>query len=302
MFSNISFEGKSLTYAKRTGLRSMQNIKGFEREIIETYKSELTHDVWGNPGKLIEWVEKKFIELREKNYFSSKLTKDVVDSDRNDAVKAWADILSDNIICSKNPFLKLKILRSIVEDLKENNKQLTPVINKTIFEDAVYEVNKRGTSFKKVYFNLFKQFESIPALRVDDSCVNGIRGKWYNLKLPDNAQASLQPGLFRKIKEFLSVLSQGSNWCIRSTKSINNDFIGNNFHIFIDNKGRPQLCIVGSDKYGGRFRYIKGNDQYAKIPDKYKEVLKSFLKENNFENAVVGETDASLISVSDLCK
>ena len=297
-------QGKNiLSYAKQTGLRSMQNIpSGAEREIIEAYRNELKHEVWGNPNKLAEWVNKKFSELRDKNYISHKINDTETINERNEAVKVWADIINGNTICKNNPFIKLKVLRSVVENLKEDNMQFPPVINKNVFERAIYEVKKYGLSFKKTYCKLFKQFNSMPEVVTDEISQNGIRGTWYSISIPDSASASRQPGTFKKIKEFISILSQDSNWCTRNTKAINNDFMGIDFHVFVDNKGYPQLCIAGSDKYGGRFKYIKGNDQYSPIQDKYKPLLKSFLELKKLDKAIVGETDVTMKPVLDICK
>ena len=287
-------------YTKLTGLRSMQNIPaGAEREIIEAYKAELTHDIWGDSKKLNEWAANKFNEIRNKNYVSSKLTTEAVERDRNEIVQVWADLINNNSFCESNPFLKLKILRSVVSDLKPDNLQLPPVINLNVLEDAIYQVKKAGSSFKKTYFKLYQQFHSLNGLRTDTMSIDGITGTWYSVKLPDNAAAARQPGIFNKAKELISILSQRSNWCTRNPKALSNDFMGKDFHIFIDNKGYPQICIVGNDK-SGRFKYICGNDQYAKISNKYKGVLKEFLKLNKFENAEYGETDANLKSVMEI--
>ena len=290
-------------YTKRSGLRSMQNIPaGAEREIIEAYRSELTHDIWGDSKKLNEWAVNKFNEIRDKNYVSAKLTADTVEHDRNEVVRVWSDLITNNRYCQNNPFLKLKILRSIVSDLKPDNLQLPPVINLNVLEDAIYQVKKLGSSFKKTYFKLYQQFNSLNGLKTDTMSVNGVSGTWYSVKLPDNATAARQPGIFNKTKELISILSQRSNWCTRNTKALSSDFMGKDFHIFIDNKGYPQLCTVGSDKNGGMFKYIRGKDQYAKINDKYKGILNEFLKIKKLDNAVFGETDAELRPVMDILK
>jgi len=292
----------TITYAKQTGLRSFQNINDeAERTIIQAYKNELTHDIWGNPEKLREWATNKFNELRDKNYFSIKLDNDEIANERNASIKAWANMIEENANCKNNPFFKLKILRSVVDNLKENNAQFPLVISKNVFKDAIYEVKKCGSSFKKTYIKLYEQFYSMGNVVVDDVYKNGIRGKWYSLKVPNHASSS-QSGLLKKVRDFISILSQDSNWCTRTPKAINENFLGMDFHIFVDSKGCPQLCIVGTDKYGGQFKYIKGNNQYAPIPDKFKAILKSFLEMKKLDKALVGETDSSLVPVLDICK
>ncbi len=301
-FQNFVYNKNLLSYSKQTGLRSMQNIKGAEREIIETYRSELSHEIWGNPKKMLEWVLNKFSALKETKYKSNRKDGALVEKYRTEEIEAWAEVINKNELCKNNPFLKLKIFKSIISDLKENNSLLPPVINEKIFNHAVNEVRKFGASFKKVYFKLYKEFCSIDSLKTQDVSINGIRGKWYSIKLPDYAEAAKEPGRYKKALELLSVLSQGSNWCTRNSKILVNDFAGNDFHIFVDSKGIPQLCLTGHNNHGGRFKYIKGNDQYAKIEDKYKEVLRDFINQNKFENALVGETDQTLVPIADIIK
>ena len=290
---------KKSSYTKVSGLRSMQAIKGTEREIIEAYRNELTHDIWGNPEKFREWVNKKFEELANKNYSSSKLDEQVVKTERNEAVKDWVKLIQENIRCNNNPFLKLKILRSIVEDLAQDNAQLAPIINQKIFYDAVHSMIKTGASFKKTYYKLLREFDTKLNVKTEEITENNIRGKWFSLKIPNKAEAEHNPGLFNKVKEFISVLSQGTNWCTRNPKSVGNEFIGCDFHIFIDSKGHPQICMVGTDKSGGWFKFIRGNNQYAFLPNKYKEILKSFLERHKLNNALVGRSETKTVHILD---
>lgn len=288
------------TYTKITKLRSMQHIKGAEREIIEAYRKELSHDIWGNPEKLKVWADKKFSELTERNYKSFMLDEKVIARDRNEAVKEWVKLINENTICQNNPYLKLKILRSVVENLKENNMQLAPIINKKAFADAVYEINKTGASFKKTYFKLIREFDTSVNAKTEEIAENGIRGKWFSIKVPDSRDAEHSPGLFNRIKEFISVLSQGSNWCTRTPNAVSKNFMGCDFHIFIDRKGYPQLCLVGNDKNGGWFKYIRGNDQYAPIDKEYKSILKSYIERHNLNDAVVGRSETNTANILDL--
>ena len=290
------------SFTKISALRSMQHIKGEEREIIEAYRKELPHEIWGNPEKLAEWALNKFNELTNKNYKSFLLDEHVIERERNNAVKSWAKLINSNKYCQQNPFLKLKILKSIVENLSENNMQLAPIINQKIFADAVHEIKKTGASFKKVYYKLIREFDSSLNVKTEEICENGLRGKWFSIKVPDWAEAERSPGLFNKIKDFISVLSQGSNWCTRTPHAVGRDFSGCDFHIFIDKNGLPQLCLAGTNKSGGWFRYVRGNNQYAPIQKEYKDILKSYLERHNLDDAIVGRSEADSIHILDICE
>lgn len=275
------------TYSEFTGLRSMQHIKGTEREIIEAYRKELPHNIWGNPDKMKEWALNKYNEIVHKSYTSSLLESEVVQTERNEMVQRWAELLDNNPYCKDSPFLKLKILRSITENLTDKNMQIAPIINLNIVDNAISTAKKTGVSFKKAYFNLIREFDSSLNTTTEEVVTNNIRGKWFTVKVPNSAEAMKSPGLFNRIKEFVSALSQRSNWCTRTPSNVSKYFTGSDFHIFVDKKGIPQLCLVGTDKDGGIFKFACGNDQYAPIPYEYKEVLKSFILKNKLENAIV---------------
>ena len=302
-FSKSNFMSfKQHSFTKITGLRSMQHIKGAEREVIEAYRSELPHDIWGDSDKLLMWAQKKYNELVNKNYESVMLDEKIVERDRNNVIKNWETIINDNYLCKKNPFLKLKIIRSVISDLLPNNAQLAPIINMKVFNNTVYLVNKTGASFKKSYFKLMREFDNSVDIKTEEINENGVRGKWFSLKVPNWSEAEYKPGFFAKMKEFVSVLSQGSNWCTRSPNNVGRDFMGSDFHIFIDDKGIPQICMAGTDKDRGWFRYVRGNDQYAPLHKKYKNILKSFVERHNLDDAQVGTKEENTLHILDICE
>ena len=277
---------KALSYSKRTGLRSFQHITGDERDIINIYKNELTHDVWGNPDKMKEWTLLKIDELANKSYPSDLLDDLSVAVGRNNLVKEWYNLIKSDYFTNDKPFLQLKIMKFVTNDLLIDNKSMAPFINRKVFSDAAYECQKHGKSFKKVYYSMIRSFDnSIRGVSVEEF---GIQGKWFTVNIPNACTANKNVGLFNEIKEFISVLSQGSNWCTRNYKSIEN-FTGTIMHIFVDNKGVPQLCLTSFVGKDDAFKYVKGKDQYAPIPEKYLKILKSYIKKHGFNDVHYGE-------------
>lgn len=294
---NVIINPIKLTYSKLTGLRSMQHIKGVEREIIETYRAELTHDVWGNPDKLREWAAKKIEFLAQKDYPSKLLDSDTVHIGRNDAVKKWYEQLKTNLFTKNNPFLQLKILKFVTSNLLENNKQVAPIINNSVLSDTLYQLQKTGGSFKKTYFNQLRDFYSSLNINIEETPL----GKWYSVKVPNEIEAKRKALKFNKIKEFISALSQGTNWCTRSPATVGKDYTNCNFHIFIDKSGVPQVCMTTMGNNNEWFEFIRGNNQYAPIPEKFKEVIRAFLKEHKITEGKVGNLD-SVKTISDALK
>lgn len=278
---------KNLSYSKISGLRSMQHIKGVEREIVEMYKSYLTHDVWGNPDKLRDWAERTVENIASKEYPSTMLDSDTVQIGRNDAVEKWYKIIKTNPFTKNNPFLQLKIMKFVTSNLLENNKQVAPIINNSVLSDTVFQFQKNGGSFKKTYFNLLRDFYSSLNINIEETPL----GKWYTVKVPNEIEAKRKALRFNKIKEFISALSQGTNWCTRSPATVGKDYANCNFNIFVDKAGVPQVCMTSMGNNKNWFEFIRGKNQYAPIPEKFKEVIKEFLKVHEITDGKVGNLD-----------
>lgn len=279
-------------YTKVCGLRSMQNIKGIEREIIEAYKAELTHDIWGDTEKLKKWALKKTEEIATKEYPSDMLDNITLREGRTDAVDKWYQFLQNDRTANRNPFLKLKVMRFVTENLKNNNKQLAPVLNPKVASDALFEVNKTGKSLKKTYYEMVREFDKSPNVKTEEISENGVLGKWYTIDIPDTNSAKRNIKHFQEIKKYVAVLSQGSNWCIRSPYTVGREFGNCIIHIFVDNKGTPQICMSTMGKNNKWFEYIRGNDQYAPIQEKFKNIIKTFLNRQNIKDGMVGKIGA----------
>jgi len=279
---------KIMSYSKISGLRSMQHIKGIEREIAEAYRKELPHDVWGNSERFKEWASEKVDYLGYGDYPSKLIEPDLLFEGRYNGVKKWYELIKTNSLTSDNPFLQLKIMRFVTDNLKPDNKSLAPIINNKVFADAVFMVKKYGVSFKKTYNKLMKLFDTGLDVKTENVLIDDIRGKWFNIRVPNWAEADRNPAKFNKVKDFISILSQGSNWCTRTPKTVGKEFSGCTFDIFVDDKGIPQLCLTRLENSENWFRFIRGNDQYSPIPDKLKPVLKMFFEKRGLEDAVVG--------------
>ena len=280
---------KNVSYAKQCGLRSMQNIKGVEREIIEAYRSELTHDIWGDPEKLKQWAFKKIEEIATYDYPSKLLDNITIREGRTDAVDRWYQIIKENPIIKNNPFFQLKIIKFVTEKLQPNNKQLAPIINPKVITDTIGEIKKTGGSFKKTYYKNMRDFDSSSWLQTEEISENGVLGKWYTINVPDTNNAKRNLKQFQEIKNFIAILSQGSNWCTRSPYTVGREYNNCLFNIFIDNKGVPQVCMSSMGKNKNWFEYIRGNNQYTPIQEKFKQIIKSFLDRHNIKNGVVGK-------------
>lgn len=289
------------TYAKTVGLRSMQNIKGFERDVIEAYRAELPHGIWGDAEKMKQWTLDKANAIANKDYPSSLLDANIVTSERNDVVKEWLNVLNEQLDTRRNPFLLLKIMRFVTKELLNNNKTLAPIINPSVVAASVHETAKTGASFEKVYYRNLRKFDTSFGVKTENVSENGICGKWYSIDVPFQIEAIRQPGLFARISNYVSVLCQGSDWCVRSPGTISHSYSGHTFNVFIDNKGSPQLCLVYPTKSKGRIEAVVGKQQYVPIPQQYKSILKSFLERHGLQNSLTNEKFDN-VPVIDLCK
>lgn len=304
MLNKLSIAEKTITYAKRTGLRSMQNIpEGAERCVIEAHKNELTHEVWGNPEKLKEWVLSKIEQLINADYVSELLDRNIVENSRNELVKAWGNLVKQDFKTSKNPFMQLKILDFITGNLRKNNKSLAPILRVDVFQDALAISKKTGKSFKKVYTGLLKDTKYHKINVAEENVqTESVRGTWYTLRTLNKSESVKSPVLAQKIQDFIMSISTGSDWCIRNRYRLNSEYMGTKFHIFVDDKGIPQLCLTAVDDAGKVFSDVRGKEQYKTIPKEYKEVLNKFLEKHNLTDSLVLDNEGFTSRIIDLCK
>ena len=59
------------------------------------------------------------------------------------------------------------------------------------------------------------------------------------------------------------------------------------------------MTSMGNNK--NWFEFIRGKDQYASIPEKFKEVIRAFLKEHKITDGKVGNLD-NVTSISEALK
>lgn len=302
MVDKVSLLNHSISYAKRTGLRSMQHITGIEREIIEAHKSELPHEIWGNQSRLLDWVKQKIEKLINGDYPSNLLERDVVENSRNDLVKAWGELVKTDLKTSKKPFLQLEIMKFVTQKLQETNKALAPVLRIDAFQDALFAAQKTGKSFKKIYTNLLKNTR-YHQININEENVNidGVRGTWYNFRTLDESESVKKPLLASRLTEFLTSISQGSDWCIRSKHNVLREYIGTKFHIFVDDKGMPQLCLAAVDDTEKTFQCIKGKEQYNAIPKKFKKILLDFIQKHKLTESTAIDNGGCEKAVLDFC-
>ena len=303
MVNKISVVNNTISYAKRTGLRSMQHITGVEREIIESYKSELPHEIWGDSAKLIEWVKLKIEKLMNGDYPSKLLDREIVENSRNNLVKAWGELLKTDFKTSKKPFLQLKILNFVTGKLNENNKTLAPILRVDVFQDALFFSQRTGKSFKKIYMDLIKKAR-YHQLNINEEAVNSgnVRGTWYNLRTLNDSETIRYPILANKLNEFIMSVSQGSDWCIRNKYNLLREYKGAKFHIFIDDKGIPQLCLVAADDAEKTFLYVRGKEQYKPLAKNYKKLLSEFIEKHNLRESEVVNNEGFSRPILDFCK
>lgn len=274
-------KSKPQSYSKRTGLRSMQHIKGTEREIIEAYKSELPHEIWGNPKKLRQWAEKKITQIIDTDYSSKLLGGYVTLQARTERINEWNFALNRNKYTKNDPFLRLKIMRFVTEKLLPNNKALAPYLEEDILNKALKESTEKGTSFKKNYLRILKE-EILDTLKsnTEHVSINGIEGDWISFHIPSYVEmmSDKYPSKHKLIDTQIANLSQDTDWCLRNPYAVNVNYHGSDMHFFVDSEQNTRICIVN---YGDTAKIVKGRNQYVKLTPQYKEIVRDFLSRHN---------------------
>ena len=132
--------------------------------------------------------------------------------------------------------------------------------------------------------------------------IGGVRGTWYHFRTLNESETVKNPLLASRLTEFLTSISQGSDWCIRSKHNVLREYIGTKFHIFVDDKGVPQLCLAAVDDAEKTFQCIKGKEQYKAIPGKYKKVLLNFIQQHKLTQSTALDNNMCEKPVLDFCK
>jgi len=187
-------------------------------------------------------------------------------------LKEWTDyVLKDN--SGYNNATKLLILDSITKELKSNNDNLPPVLNRGVLADCVQEIDDNLKTNKKYSFNFNKMYQTkLANYYLEDTNTGETETKWVKILSKKH-----DPENFDSNVDRLKVLSHKS-WC---TKSYNaRPYLSEgDFHVYLVN-GQPK---IGIRLVGNKVQEIQGEKNDSYIPLNYFDEISDYLEKNDLK-------------------
>ena len=243
------------------------DFKGIDRAIIEMFK--INPQQLKTKEDLQEIAKQKVDELKEKDY-SGRLEETKIQ--RKAMLSEWFNyVIKENDAYSNTQ--QLLILSSVVKDLKENNDNIPPVLNKGVLADCIYELESRLKENPNGKFDFNKMYQNkLRESFLEDFSTGETMTGW--VKIPSKKN---DPDNFEHNVEKLKTLSHKS-WC---TKSYNaRPYLAKgDFHVYLEN-GQPKL---GVRFCGDVVEEIQGEKNDSKIPVKYIDEFKIHMQNENLK-------------------
>lgn len=244
------------------------DFEGIDFAVVEKYKAPL--EKFKTKDDLQKWCEKEIKTNVQNKDFGGRQEETKIQ--RKAMLKEWINyVLKEN--GGYNNATKLLILDSITKDLKPNNDNLPPVLNKGVLADCISEIENNIKTNKNYSFNLNKLYQTkLANFYVEDIDTGETETKW--IKIPSKKHDSEN---FDANVDKLKVLSHKS-WC---TKSYNaRPYLEKgDFYVFLE-KGQPQ---IGVRLVGSKIEEIQGEMNDGFIPLKYFDEVKKHIEINNLK-------------------
>jgi len=274
----ISFKGEKVKKSDFQGVDLY--ILEKNRYDVQQFKSK--NDIQKLAGEEIE-------KLTNKEYSGRQEETKV---QRKAMLKEWFDyVIKENDAYSNTQ--KLVILSAATKDLKPNNDNIPPVLNKGVLADTVSELEEKLKNNSKEKFDFNKMYQN--NLRKDlfeDTDTGETETKWVIIPSKEN-----DPENFEKNVDKLKLLSH-KTWC---TKSFNAEpyLSKGDFHIYLEN-GQPKLGVRFE---GNEVVEVQGEKNNGKIPVKYLDIFLAHQKENDIKlNSKAKKELINAQKTKELCK
>ena len=195
----VSFKGDGAVMKK-------SDFSGIDFAVVERYKAPI--EKFKTKEDFQKWCNNEI----KKNILSKdfKGRQEETTIQRKAMLNEWTQyILKEN--SGYNDATKLLILDSITKDLKPNNDNLPPVLNKGVLADCIQEIEENLKTNKKYLFNLNKMYQSkLSNFYLEDTDTGETETKWVKILSKKH-----DPNNFEANVDKLKVLSHKS-WCTKS--------------------------------------------------------------------------------------
>lgn len=252
-----------------SGLRSKQNIKGFERIIIDKYNPD--EKIWRNEAATKQWAQEKYDSIKNGDYQSRTYAQ--ANEHRDKMLKEWFDFMDNEPELKDNTCAKIVVADFITKDLLPENADIPPQLDKGLVKEILASAadNSRNVSFSSLYSQRIRE-KAMSGSNVEEVEVDGIKGKWFTVPQTDSSSPSYKANV-DKVKAF----SDGTNWCIRTFNA--GPYVTQGaMHFFVDENGLTQVCV--RENAPGSVYEIQKRQQNATVPIPYINVISDYMSRN----------------------
>ena len=259
------------------GAMKKTQFEGADFLVVEKFKAPIekfkTHNDFQN------WCRQQLDVLLKKDYSARQPE---TDYQRESLLKEWKTyLLEEN--CNYSNAIALLVLSAITKNLKPNNDNIPPVLNKGALADCVSDIEESLMFNKKFNLDFNKLYNTkLKAIYLEDTNINEIGTKW--IKILSEAH---DPKNFKKNVDKLKALSH-KNWCTKTFNAAPYLKKGD-FHIYMEN-GQPKL---GLRFVGDKIEEIQGSANNNKLPVCYLDILKDYVSQNSFVVAYKAKKEIS---------
>ena len=262
------------------GAMKKSHFNGIDLLVINQFKTPI--EKFNKNEDFQNWCEKHIHEIKRKDYAGRQWKTSV---QRKEILNEWFNyVLNENSAYTNS--IALFILSGITGNLKPNDDNIPPPLNKGILAKTIDEIqtssqvnkNSRQSFLKPYLLNLQKSMLNIP----DDNTTGGITG-WIVIPSAKNDSENFSDNV-EKLKNL-----SNNNWC---TKSFNaHPYLYNgDFHIYLEN-GCPKIGIRYKND---EIQEIQGEKNNLKIPPKYFSVVKKHIENENLSYMAKKEIDEAV--------
>lgn len=268
------------------GAMKKNEFEGIDLAVVEKFKAPI--EKFNTNEDLQKWAGDKAKSIAVKDFDGHhKKTK----IQRKAMLKEWSDYVfneNDNYT-NTTAFL---ILNSITKDLKPNNDNIPPLLDKSILSDCIYEIDKNTKNNPKYQFDLNKMYKN--KLRTfytmdKETYTDKLPTKWVIIPSkqhdPENFEANV---------EKLKALSY-KTWCTKSYDA-KPYLTEGDFHIYLEN-GKTKL---GIRFFGNVIDEIQDAENNGDISIYDFEVIQKHINENNLTLTDNAENDIKYAKIAQL--
>ena len=249
------------------GAMRKKEFEGIDLAVVQKFKAPI--EKFNSNTDLQNWAGEKAEAITEKDFGGrSEETK----IQRKAMLKEWFNYVFNENDAYKNT-TALLILNAITKNLKPDNDNIPPVLNKGVLADCIYKIDKNTKNDPKYRFDLNKMYQNnLRAAYLYDAETNTgeTDTKWVIIPSKNNDYENFEANV-----EKLKALSY-KTWC---TKSNNAEpyLAQGDFHVYLEN-GKPKL---GVRFVGDEIEEIQGEKNNGRIPIDYFDIIQNHISENN---------------------